>query len=179
MLPRVRGGRGIAVSLAAVAATGTVAGCGSTYTKADLITSADAVCTATVAQVRSIASRANAGGQGLTGLAAYLGQVVPVVRSEDKQLHALRRPKESAQDRQTFARFLTDEDRVAAGFAAWAAAAKSGGAKAATSAATALMKIRVTADARRYGLRVCGAPGATVIPPATHTVGIPGPVGGG
>jgi hypothetical protein len=177
MLPRVLGGRGIAVSLATVAAATTLAGCGSTYTKADLITSADAVCTGAIAQVRSIAARADT--LGLSGLAAYLAQVVPVVRSEVRQLRALRRPKEGVQDRLAFSRFLDDEARVAAGFAAWAQAAKRGDAKAAAGAASALTKIPVAADARRYGLRDCGAAGPTVVPPTSHTFGIPGPVGGG
>ena len=79
-----------------LALTVVVSACGGGgYTKTDFVARADAICTSTLRQTRALtppASTSQPGG----ALAAYLGQLVPLVQSEAHQLRALKRPRQGS-----------------------------------------------------------------------------------
>lgn len=140
-----------------------LAGCGS-YTKRDFIARADAICANTVRDTRAIpppASSTNAT-QELRYLGAYLGHVVPILQSETKQIHALKRPPESARERDALSRYLSALAQSVASYEQLYAAAKAGDPRAAASAEAALRTSPVGSLAASYGLDTCATPGATV-----------------
>jgi hypothetical protein len=142
--------------LVALAVPVLIAGCGgSSYTKHDFITRADAICAGALRQSRSIASG--------TALPTYLAQYVPVLQSEATQLQALRRPPDTAQDRATLARYFAALTQTVANYRQLAAAAKSGDQPAVNNAEAALAASPVFSLASSYGLRSCGTPGSTAV----------------
>jgi hypothetical protein len=143
---------------AAVIFAALLAACGS-YTKHDFITSADAICASTVRQTRSLAPPSS---QQLSALSAYLDQLLPILRSELKQIRALQHPAGSARDGATLASYLRALAQSVSAFETLAAAAKAGDRQSVASAEAALRVSPVGSLATRYGLRSCGTPGATV-----------------
>jgi hypothetical protein len=142
-----------------------VAGCGgSGYTKSDFIARADAICAGAVRQTRSIAPpvAAQAGAGQDAALAAYLSGVVPVLESEVSQLRALRRPPGNAGERVTLNRWYAALAQSVARYKELAAAARRGDDQSVADAEAALGASPVYTLAAGYGLRSCGAPGATV-----------------
>jgi hypothetical protein len=146
-----------------VAVAALLGGCGS-YTRADFIARADAICASAVRRARTIAppSFSDSASQKLSALAGYLAQVLPIARSESSSLRALRRPVEKAGERAALARYLRALARAAGEYGDLAAAAKRGDAAGVASAEAALRVSPVGADAASYGLRSCAAPAATV-----------------
>ena len=140
-----------------------LAGCG-TYTKADFVASANAICASTVRATRAVAppSFTSSKAQQLSALAGYLGKVSPIVQSEAKQIRALRHPSESARNNAALARYLSALSQVASEYQTLAAAAKQGDAQAVSSAEAALRVIPIASSAQSYGLPSCATPGATV-----------------
>jgi hypothetical protein len=124
---------------------------------------ANAICTKTLNQTRALtppASTSQPGG----ALAAYLGQLVPLVQSEADQIHALKRPSGgSAKDRLMLSQYLAALEAVVAAYRQLEAAARRGDAQAiATVEAT--LRANPAADlAAGYGLRSCGTPGSTAV----------------
>ena len=144
----------VAISVAAL-----LAGCGGTYTRRDFIARADAICVSAVRAARSLTPPA---GQQLGALTGYLGEVLPIVRSESKQIHALRRPVEGARNRTLLASYLAALGQVVSDYEELAAAARRGDGAGAARAEEALRASPVTSLAASYGLSACAAPGATV-----------------
>ncbi len=138
-----------------------LAGCGgSSYTKSDFIARADAICTKTLRQTRAITPPPSASQPG-GALAAYLGQLVPLVQSEAGQVRALRRPPGSDRDRLTLSQYLTALAQVAAAYRRLEAAAKSGDTQAVANVEATLRASPAASLAATYGLRICGNPGTT------------------
>jgi hypothetical protein len=135
-----------------------LAACGS-YTKHDFIASADAICASTVPATRAGAPPS---ARGLSALAAYLGKLLPILRAEEKEIHALKRPAESARDGATLASYMRALSQSVSAFEQLASAAKAGDRQTVASAEAALRTSPVGSLASSYGLRSCGTPGATV-----------------
>ena len=140
-----------------------VSACGGSKhdTKADFVARANAICTKTLSQTRAITpppSTSQPGG----ALAAYLGQLVPLLRSEADQIQALKRPSGgSAQDRRVLAKYLAALGQVVSAYRQLEAAAKRGDAQAIADV-EATLRANPAADlAASYGLRACGTPGGT------------------
>jgi hypothetical protein len=149
-----RRARRVVVSLVPLALTAIAAGCGGTsYTKRDFIARADAICASAVRQARALAPQ--------SGLAATAGAVLPVVESEAAQLRALRRPGGSAGDRAALDRYYAALGQAVQNYRDLAGAAKRGDTQGATTAEAALRANPISSLASSYGLRSCGAPGAT------------------
>ena len=132
--------------------------CGS-YTRADFIAGADAICASAVRQTRTLEPPQS---EQMSALAAYLARVLPIVRHETRQLRALRRPSQPAQAARRLGRYLAAVAEVGRDYAALAAAAARGSAPAVASAEAELRAIPLASLAAGYGLRSCGTPGATV-----------------
>jgi hypothetical protein len=145
--------------------TALLGACGSSYTKQDFATSADAICASAVRQTRAISPPSFSGGeaQQLSALGHYLSAVVPVLESEAAQIRALRRPGGNASDRARLASYLAALDRAVAEYRQLAAAAARGDAKLVARAEAALQAIPLAANARSYGLQACANPGSTAI----------------
>jgi hypothetical protein len=145
-----------------LAAAALLSACGgSSYTKADFVARANAICTKTLNETRAItqpSSTAQPGG----ALAAYLGKLVPLLQSEADQIRALKRPPGgAAQDRRTLSQYLAAVGQVVAAYHQLEAAAKRGDAQA-IAGVEATLRANPAADlAASYGLRSCGTPGAT------------------
>jgi len=148
----------MALTLAAM-----LAACGGSYTKRDFIARADAICTSTLRETRSIAppSFGGAAGQQLGALAQYLETLVPVVQTEARQLRALQRPPGDARDRAALERYLGAVTQVAAQYEQLAGAAKRGDAQGVASAEAALRASPVASLAASYGLSSCGSAAGT------------------
>jgi hypothetical protein len=138
------------------------AGCGS-YTKRDFLTSANAICASTLRQTRNIPppSFTTSPTQQHQALAAYLAQLLPVVRSEAHQLGALRRPPGTAAEQAMLARYLQAVRQTVTDYATLAAAAQQDDAQGITSAEATLRSSPVAALAAGYGLTSCGIAPAT------------------
>jgi hypothetical protein len=149
------------VASGALLAAITVAGCGSSYSKADFISRADAICETAFRQTHTIAPPAAGGGaaQQLTALASYLQRVTPVVESETSDLSKLRRP---AADRALLERYLAALRAAVAQYRELGRAAAAGDVSGVAEAESALAAGDAQALAARYGLRSCGDAGATV-----------------
>ena len=94
-------------------------------------------------------------------LAAYLGQLVPLVQSEAGQIRALKRPPGAARDRLMLSQYLAALGQVVGGISpARGGGASSGDAQAIASVEATLRASPAAALAARYGLRSCGTPGA-------------------
>lgn len=140
-----------ALTLALIATA--LVGCGSSAeTKQDFIARANAICTNTVRNVRSVAPPSTSGGVGLPALAHYLRAVTPLVASEVKQLQALPRP---ASDRALLRRYLAALAANASHYRVLADAARAGNSQATNAALAALQASPAGALAGRYGLTAC------------------------
>jgi hypothetical protein len=162
--PYARGVRRAVRALGLLTALALVGGCGSGYSKADFVASADAICASAVRETRSIPPPSVSGGgpQTLHALAGYLGHVLPIVQSEARKLRALPHPAGRPRERAELTRYLAAVARTARGFETLATAAKRGDAPDVAGAEAELRANPVAALAARYGLRSCGTPGATV-----------------
>lgn len=138
--------------------------CGSSYTRRDLIARADAICASAIRQTLAIGPPTFGGSssQQLEGLAQYLARALPIYQSETAQLRGLRAPAQSASDKAKLSRFLQAVSQAAADFRALLASAKQRDPQGVASAEAALRANPVSALAASYGLKSCGAPGATV-----------------
>jgi hypothetical protein len=149
------------VAVAAVVAV--VAGCGgSGYTKSDFVARADAICTGTLRQTRALvppASTSQPGGP----LAAYFGQLVPLVQSEADQLRALKRPPGNARDSATLTEYENALAQIVANYRQLEAAARRGDTQTVTDVEATLRASPAAALATSYGLRSCGTPGSTSV----------------
>jgi hypothetical protein len=150
-------------SLAVVAVAALLCGCGS-YTKADFIARADAICASAVRKARTVAppSSGDSAAQRRSALAGYLAAVLPIVRSESSSLLDLRLPTQKPGQRAALAGYLRALTAAVGEYRELAAAAKRGDGAGVTSAEAALRVSKVGADAASYGLRSCATPGATV-----------------
>jgi transposase len=150
-------------SLVALAAAALLAACGS-YTKADFSASANAICAGAVRATRALMPPSFASGstQQLHALAAYVSRVVPIVRSEARQLRALKRPAGKPRALAALERYLRALPQAVAEYVALAAAARSANPQRVASAEAALRASPLSALAGAYGLRSCASPGATV-----------------
>ena len=140
-----------------------VAGCGGGgYTKSDFIARADAICTSTLRQTRGLAPAASPSQPG-GALAAYLGQLVPLIESEADQLRALKRPPEDARDSATLTSYYNALGQIVANYRQLEAAAKRGDTSTVTDVEATLRDSPIASLAASYGLRSCGTPGATTV----------------
>jgi hypothetical protein len=155
--------RFVGATLALLTLAALLAACGS-YTKHDFTAAADAICASTVRETRTIAPPSFAGSesQRLSALSVYVAQVLPIVRSEVTKLRALRRPNANTRDHAALLSYLDAVAQSVEDYRALGAAARRGDPQGVTSAEAALGAGRVASLAASYGLRSCGAPGATV-----------------
>jgi len=147
-----------------VAAAALLAGCGS-YTKRDLVAQANAICASTVRATRALAPPAFAGSSTageLHALADYLARALPLLRSEARQLQALRQPTEGRRQAAALRRYVAAMAASVSGFAALQAAAARDDAAGVASAERALSADPVASLAAASGLKSCGNPGATI-----------------
>jgi hypothetical protein len=143
-----------------------VAGCGgSSYTKSDFVARANAICTSTLRQTRALTPSASTSQPGGT-LAAYLGQLVPLVQSEADQLRSLKRPPDSAHDSATLTAYLGALAQIVANYRQLEAAAKRGDTQTVTDVEATLRASPAAGLAASYGLQSCGTPGSTSVGPA-------------
>jgi hypothetical protein len=136
---------------------------GSSYTKADFVARANAICTKTLNQTRAVtppSSTSRPGG----ALVAYLGQLVPLLQSEADQIRALKRPPGgTARDRLMLSQYLAALGQVVGAYRQLEAAAKHGDEQTIASI-EATLRANPAADlAASYGLRSCGTPGSTSV----------------
>jgi hypothetical protein len=151
------GGTLVALTLAAI-----LAACGGSYTKRDFVARADAICTSTLRETRSITPPSLSGGADAVGaLAQDLDKLVPVVRSQAAQLRALKRPPGNASDRAALERYLGAVSEVATQYEQLGAAAERGDAQAVASAEAALRASPIASLAAAYGLSSCGSAAGT------------------
>ncbi len=148
---------------------GVLAGCGSTYTKADFVASANAICSEAVRASRSLPPPSAGATQAeqLQALARYLEQLVPIVENEVSQIRKLQRPTGPPQQESKLSLYRTALARAGAQYRQLEAAAKAGDAAGVASAEAALRTNPVASLAGSYGLSSCANPGATVSPPAS------------
>jgi hypothetical protein len=148
--------------VAALALVALLSGCGGSYTRADFVSRADAICLGTVRQLRSVASVAITTTGGEQASATYLERAAPIVRSEAKQIAALPRPAEGKRAAAELIAYVAALRDVAAGFRSLARAERSGDDAAFAQAIERLRANPVASLAQRYGLRYCGTPKATI-----------------
>ena len=136
----------------------TATACGShTATKQDVIARANAICSASVRDVRSVAPPA-AGDGTLASLSAYLQKVLPIVEKEGGDTRALPRP---ARDRALLTRYIAAVTAAEQQYRAAAAAAARNDRAAVAQALSALRSSPATTLARQYGLSRCSAAAGT------------------
>lgn len=134
-------------------------GCGTSYTKADFIARADAICAAALRDTRSIPPPA---GQQLTDLSDYASRVLKIQRHEQSALAALPLPPQSTTQAALLRQFLAAGKKVEQDYAGLVSAARRNNLVGVTGAEAALRALPFSALAGRYGLRTCGSAGATV-----------------
>ena len=138
-----------------------VAGCGgSSYTKSDFVARANAICTSTLRQTRALSPPASTSQPGGT-LAAYLGQLVPLVQSEADQLRALKRPPDDNHDSATLNSYYTALGQIVENYRQLEAAARRGDTQTVTDIEATLRASPVAGLAASYGLGSCSTPGST------------------
>jgi hypothetical protein len=134
-----------------------LASCGdSAVSRREFVARADAICASALRRTREIPPPT---GTGTRALATYLDTVMPVLRSEGRQLRGLPRPA-TGPGRQLTA-FLSSFDAALGHYAAVAAAARRGDAAAVAREEASVRAAPTAALAARYGLRVCGAAPST------------------
>jgi hypothetical protein len=140
-----------------------VAGCGSSYTRADFIQRADGICTGTTRAVRLLKppqfGQASVQQQRSSG--AYFGHAASLVKSEARRLSALPVPPETGAQRRVRVQWLAAVHDSAAALQALAEATSKGDTAATTAANQRLAANPVVRLAARYGAHACAGPGAT------------------
>jgi hypothetical protein len=142
-------------------------GCGS-YSKANFVARADAICASATRQERSLTPPSFAGAATVRArsLAAYLAREAPIVRSEARQIALLQRPAGTPRSRAQLNAYLRALATAAADFRRLAAAAGSappGAVARRISAAEATLAADPVATlATGYGMHACAGPGATI-----------------
>ena len=145
--------------VAGLAAAAMLSACGGTpYGKRDYVARADAICASTTRHARTVPAPAGTGG---AALAAYVEQLLPLVRTEAAELHGLHRPPGSGAQRAELRAFLRALDASVAEYAALAAAARRGDASGVARAESALRANATGTLGRQYGLTGCGTPTST------------------
>jgi hypothetical protein len=133
-------------------------GCGGAYTKQDFIKSADAICASAVRATRALRPPASAQP---AAYARWLARLLPILKSEDKQILALKRPQaNSALLRRYLAALngsVSEFKELERVFASETETPQDLG-----QVNKALRSNPVATLAARYGMRSCGNPGATV-----------------
>ncbi len=154
--------RGLQTTVSVLAAV-LLCGCGSSYTKADFVARANAICTTAIRQARAVTPPALAGSrvQQLHALGAYAGTVLPIAASEAAQLRALKRPSQTPRQLAALERYLTSLTQAVSAYRTLAAAARAGDLVGVDAASAELRASQVALLATRYGLRSCGNPGST------------------
>jgi hypothetical protein len=137
--------------------------CGGSYTKADFIRRADAICAAQLRALRALVPPSFGGPQEhrRLALAAYTTSAFRILRSEATQLRALKVPGESSSQTTLLQGYLAALDRALSEYASLAAAERAGRTEAASAAQASLGANPATNLAARYGLRSCSSSGAT------------------
>jgi len=143
---------------AAVVGTLLLAGCGS-YSKHDFVSSANAICASTVRQLRAVPPPTSGSTH---DLGAYLAQELPIVQSENRQIHALRHPSQSKQQQALLTGYLSTLSAYASDFEQFAKAAAGGDRATLADAESSLRNSPVAARAASYGLSSCASAGATI-----------------
>jgi hypothetical protein len=142
----MRSGLAVAVVLGAAA----LSGCGKkAATRQDVIAQANAICTRTLRDVRSVPPPA---GAALDALSPYLRRVVPIVDKEVAGMKALPRPDE---DRAVLDQYVAAVAKSGQDYRALANAARSGDQAAVAQTLDALTANSAPALARRYGITQC------------------------
>ena len=149
------------MSLVVLAAV-VLAGCGSSYTRADFIRRADGICLTTTRAVRSLPPpRFTGTTQQRRSLGAYLMRLAPLVQAEARRLAALPKPPDGPGRRRLLARWLAAVRVSGDELAQLGAATGTGRAGAVARISGELASAPVVRLARRYGARACSGPGAT------------------
>jgi hypothetical protein len=140
-----------------------VAGCGSSYTRADFIQRADGICTGATRDVRLLKPPEFAAGSEAQqrSSAEYLQSAASIVRREAIRLTGLPKPPETAAQRRLRVSWLAAAHASATDLRALASATAAGDTAAATAANAKLAANPVVKLAAQYGARACAGPGAT------------------
>jgi hypothetical protein len=147
----------LAVALAACVLA--LAGCGShAETKQDFVARADAICAATTRELRTAAGTPPSG---VPAVARYLGDVIPLLERELKQLRALPRP---AARRAELDRYLAAQAQIVARYRTLAGAVRHGDAGAVNRVLAALQSSPAAGLASSYGLSDCAGASGTGLP---------------
>jgi hypothetical protein len=147
-------------ALAGALAALVIAACGGhTVTKQDVIARANAICAGAQRDLR--ATPPPAGGTSLSGLAAYLRAVTPILQREVSDLQALPRP---AADRALLDQYVSAVARSGATYRALTAAARRGDQDAVNQALAQLQANPSSSLAARYGLNQCAGAAGTAVP---------------
>jgi hypothetical protein len=132
---------------------------GHTATKQDVVARGNAICAAAVRDMRATPSPAG-GGASLSGLAAYLEAIMPVLQREVSSLQALPRP---AADRALLDQYVSAVAKSRGTYRTLATAARRGDQDGANQALAQLQANPASSLAARYGLSQCaGATGTAV-----------------
>jgi hypothetical protein len=145
---------------AALAALVVTACGGHTANKQDVIARGNAICAGALRDLR--ATPPPAGGEtSLTGLAAYLRAVMPILQREVSSLKALPRP---SADRALLDQYVSAVAKSGATYRALAAAARRGDQDAVNQALAQLEANPAPSLAARYGLGQCAGTAGTAVP---------------
>ena len=157
MTNRVRLRTAAAAALAALVVTA----CGGhTANKQDVIARGNAICAATLRDLRVTPSPAG-GETSLPALAAYLRAVMPILDREVSSIQALPRP---AADRTLLDQYVAAITKSGATYRALAAAARGGDQDAVNQALAQLQVNPASSLAGRYGLSQCAGAAGTAVP---------------
>ena len=148
-------------ALAAATVALVVAACGGhTTTKQDVIARGNAICASAARDL--LATPPPAGGEAsLSGLAAYLRAIMPILQRELSNLQALPRP---TADRALLDQYVTAVRKSGATYRALAAAAQRGDQEGVNQALAQLQANPAPSLAARYGLKQCAGAAGTAVP---------------
>ena len=148
-------------ALAAATVALVVAACGGhTTTKQDVIARGNAICASAARDL--LATPPPAGGEAsLSGLAAYLRAIMPILQRELSNLQALPRP---TADRALLDQYVSAVTKSGATYRALAAAAQGGDQDAVNQALAQLQANPAPSLAARYGLKQCAGAAGTAVP---------------
>jgi hypothetical protein len=154
---------GIAAGTATALAAMLIAGCGSSYSRADFVTRAEAICTSTLDAVRELTPPDQAGSRAArdASLAAYLEELVPLMRRQLRRLRALPPPPQTGAQARAVHAYTTALGGSIAQFTVLAGAARSGKGVLVTATEAALASGQLPRLAAASGLRTCSSSGAT------------------
>jgi hypothetical protein len=137
--------------------------CGSTYTKGDYVHQADAICAATLRELRALAPPSFTGtnAQHRLALTAYTERALRIVENERRQLRSLPRPSQPNRQAARLQDYLRALDRAVGDYRSLSSAERAGDTEAAAGATSALAASPIASLAAAYGLRSCASAGAT------------------